>query len=278
MDKATAKAAQLKGWQAVAPGWNKWEEFFGRITKPVTDRFLAEVRPGQRVLDIASGVGEPAISIARKVGPGGSVLGTDLVEEMIAFARGKATAHGVTNVVFRCVDGEVVDVPAGSFDVVSIRWGLMFMPDPEACLRSAHRALRKGGRIVLSCWAAPQKNLWASGPIDVLKRYVDMPPPPPGAPGLFALADPARLQSALEASGFSDIAIEEVELFMADFATGAEYWTFVLEIAGPIATMFAKVAPEKREEAAGEVIREIERIGGGSARLRGITWVATARA
>src|SRR5437763_1435369 len=129
VDKQTAKANQFKAWQAVAPGWKRWSDLMRRITKPLTDRMVAEVSPGQRVLDIASGCGEPAIAMAEKVGPQGSVLGTDLVEDMLVFAREHAAARGLTNIEFRHVDGEELDVPPGSFDVVTMRWGLMFMPD-----------------------------------------------------------------------------------------------------------------------------------------------------
>jgi ubiquinone/menaquinone biosynthesis C-methylase UbiE len=107
---------------------------------------LQHVRPGQRVLDIASGVGEPALAIAGQVGPAGSVLGTDLAAAMLAFARENAAARGLSNVEFRCMDGEVLDVPPGSFDVVTMRWGLMFMPDRVAVREGAGRDAVAGGQ------------------------------------------------------------------------------------------------------------------------------------
>ena len=276
MDNATAKASQFKTWQSVAPGWKRWDEVLRRLTKPVTDRMVARVRLGQRVLDIASGVGEPAITIAEKVAPMGFVLGTDLVEEMLAFAREHAVARGVENIEFRRVDGAQLDVPAGSFDVVTMRWGLMFMPDPAACLTRSREALKPGGTIMLTCWAAPQKNPWASIPLAVLARHIEVPTPPPGVPGLFAFADGSRLRSVLEAAGFSDVKLEELELGMADFETGEEFLTEILDLAGPIAMIFSRVPEERRRDVSSEIAREVERAGGGRAHLSGVTWFATA--
>lgn len=278
MDNATAKANQHKTWQTVASGWKRWDERMRRMAKPVTDRMMAGIQPGQHVLDIASGVGEPAIAIAQKVGPSGSVLGTDLVEEMLAAAREHAAARGVTNVEFRRVDGEELAVPPGSFDTVTMRWGLMFMPDPVACLTRVRAALKPGGSLAIACWSAPPKNPWAAIPMSVLSRYIEIPTPPPGAPGLFAFADGARLKAVIEGVGFSNVSVEEVNLTMSDFDRGDDFLAYMLELAGPIAMLFAKVPADKRAVVAEEIAREAERAGGGKAHLPGVTWVATAQA
>jgi ubiquinone/menaquinone biosynthesis C-methylase UbiE len=277
MDKEAAKANQLKTWQAVASGWNRYDERLRRLTQGVTDRMTAGLASGQRVLDIASGVGEPAITAAVKVGPTGSVLGTDLVPEMVAFASARAKQRGVSNIEFRVVDGERIDVPPASFDVVTIRWGLMFMPDPVACLRQARAALEPGGRLVAATWAAPGKNPWAAVPIAVLGRHVEIPTPPPGTPGLFALADGARLRAIIEEAGFSEVTLEECPTPMSDCDSGREYLTYILDLAGPIAALFSKVPAEKREAVSAEIAAEIERAGGGTARVGGVTWIAAAR-
>jgi len=278
MDNAAAKAAQFKTWQAVVPGWKRWYDDIRRLGQPITDRLLAGIRPGQRVLDIASGVGEPSISIAEKVGPAGSVLGTDFVDEMLVAARQHAAKRGVTNIEFRKVDGETLDVPPHSFDAATMRWGLMFMPDPVACLVGVRKALKPGGTIALTCWAPVAKNPWASIPMAVLSRYVEVPTPPPGAPGLFAFADGARLRSVLEEAGFSNVAVEEVELQMTDFQTGEEFVNFTLDLAGPIAALLARAPENQRGAIRAEIAREVERAGGGRARVPGVTWFATGTA
>jgi len=228
------------------------------------------------VLDIASGVGEPAISIAEHVGPSGSVLGTDLVEEMVAAARVHAAERDVRNVEFKRVDGETFNVDPGSFDLVTIRWGLMFMPDPGACLVRARAALKPGGRLAVACWAAPDRNPFASVPMSVLARHLDVSPPPPGTPGLFALADPDHLRGIIEATGFTDVHIEDVTVPMSDFDRGSEFLRFMLDLAGPIAGLFAKVPEGEQQAVFDEMSRAVEVAGGGSARLEGVTWIATA--
>jgi SAM-dependent methyltransferase len=280
-DAPSPKEQQLRSWTSVAPGWKKHDERLLRASEPCTRRLLELVRlePGTRVLDIASGTGEPAIPAALKVGPSGQVLGTDFVEPMLAFAREKAVRAGVKNVEFRCIDGETLDVPPGSFDAVTIRWGIMFMPDAASCLEQAHRALKPGGRIAVACWAAPEKNPWASIPMGIVMRHAQAPKPPPGSPGLFAYADPARLTGVLAGAGFIDVSHEAVDLPMIDVDSAEEYWTYISELAGPIATLFAKLTPEQQEVAGREIAAEVTRVSpGGRVVLGGTTWVAAGSA
>ncbi|MBZ5559522.1 MAG: class I SAM-dependent methyltransferase [Acidobacteriia bacterium] len=279
MDNTTVKANQATTWRTVAPGWMRHEERMRKYTAPLTQRMMSGIERGHKVLDIATGVGDPAISIAEKVGPSGSVLATDLVAEMLAFAREKAAERGVKNIEFHHVDGEELDPPASSFDAVTMRFGLMFMPDPEGCLKKARKALKPGGSIALATWAAPPRNPWAAVPMATLGRHVDVPKPPPGAPGLFAFADSGRLESTIKSAGFSDVRVEEVEVTMSDFDKGADFWTFMMDVAGPIAVLFStKVPPEKRAAVAAEIAREVEAAGGGKAHLKGVALFASGRA
>lgn len=269
------KEREHKTWTGVAPGWRKHDEILVRNAAPVTTRMLdlLALKPGLQLLDIACGTGEPAIPAAERVAPGGRVLATDFVEEMLAFAREKASRRGVPNVDFRRVDGEQIDVPSATFDAVSIRWGIMFMPDPVGCLREAHRALKPGGRIAVACWAQPDKNPWASVAMGIIRGRLNAPPPPPGTPGLFAFADDARLRAALEEAGFRVSAIEPVSITMADFDTGDQFFTFLRELAGPIATLFAQLPPGAQAEVRDEVVRAVTGPDGRVV-LPGVTWVA----
>ncbi len=272
------KEIQLKTWTGVAAGWKKHDTAFTTSVAAASEKMLdlAGVAPGMRVLDIATGVGEPALAAARRVGPGGSVLGTDFVEPMLAFARQKAAAAGLRNVEFRCVDGEALDEPPGSFDAVTIRWGIMFMPDPLACLRGAHGALKPGGRIAVACWAGPERNPWVSLPAGILMKLTGIPKPPPGAPNIFAYADPKRLEGALAEAGFKNVAVEPVDLRMIDFDTFDEYWTWTRELVGPVASMLEKLTPEQTAAAATELKAEVAKLSiGGRTVLGGTTWVAS---
>jgi SAM-dependent methyltransferase len=278
MDTKSLKQIQLETWTNAAPGWKRNDALLRGFTAPVTAHMVAGLQPGQRVLDIASGTGEPALEAAARVGPTGSVLGFDFVAAMLEFAREKAASQGLRNVEFRLSDGEALNAPQGSFDVATMRWGLMFMPDPLACLRRVHAALKPGGRLALTCWASPEENPWASVPMAVLRRHLDIPVPPPNAPGLFAFADRERLRATIAEAGFRDAMVEKIAFTMAAFPTGAELIAYQLDLAGPIAAIFNKLPAEKRADVTAEMAREVEKVGGVPVKLPGVTWLATARA
>ena len=278
MDHAQIKERERTSWSNVAPGWNKYDAILSQGAAVVTERMLDAVRiaPGQRVLDVACGTGEPAIPAARRVGPTGRVIATDLSEPMIAFAKHKAAAQGVANVEFRVVDGEEVDVGDG-FDAVTMRWGLMFMPDPDACLRRLHSALRVGGRIALTCWTAPDRNPFVSTALAAIRKHVELPAPPPGAPGLFAFADPERLRSCLAGAGFREVVVEPVELCFAVFDTGVEAFTMIRELAGPVAAILAQQPADTRAAIERDAVAGYEALrADGRVALRGVTWLAHA--
>jgi ubiquinone/menaquinone biosynthesis C-methylase UbiE len=206
------KEVEHRCWTEAAPAWRKYDARLRSAFAPVTERMLQATGVGAdaRVLDIACGTGEPALAAAEQVGPAGFVVATDFVAEMLAFAREKATQRGLDNVVFRRVDADELEVPAGSFDAVLVRWGIMFMSDPVGCLKRARAALRSGGRIAVACWAGRDRNAWA-----------------PEASALFAFADPALLRRAMQDAGFEDVVIEEVHVgFAADIGepgAGSKY-------------------------------------------------------
>jgi len=277
MNKVEAKEKQHKSWSMVAPGWDKYDPLMRAWAAPLTERMIAlsAIRDGSRVLDIACGAGEPALTIAERVGPGGAVLATDFVEEMIGYARSKAQARSLSNIEFRCVDGEVIDEMKDSFDAVTMRWGLMFMPDPVKCMHCANTALKPGGKAVISVWTEAAKNPFVTVPLGVIKRHMDVPTPPPGAPGIFALADPDRLRAIFAEAGFSDVSIEQLSLPMADFATGVEYDAFIREIAGPVASLFTQLPADRQAIVKQEIAREAEARSSkpGRVNLHGITHI-----
>ena len=277
MNHVEAKQSQHKSWTMVAPGWGKYDPLMRSWAAPVTERMieLASIRKGSHVLDIACGAGEPALTVAETVGPNGSVLATDFVAEMVGFASSKAKLRALSNIEFRCVDGEVLDAPVGAFDAVTMRWGLMFMPDPVACMRHVNTALKPGGKAVVCCWTEAANNPFVTVPLGVLKRHMEIPEPPAGAPGIFALASPDRLRAIFAEAGFRDVAIEQVTIPMADFPTGAEYDVFIRELAGPVASLFVQLPADKQEIVKKEIAREAEARSSkpGRVYLHGITHI-----
>lgn len=258
VDSTALKQQQREQWGRAAEGWKRHDAFLRERTAPASQRMLelANIAPGHRVLDIACGTGEPALPAARAVGPTGSVLATDQAPEMLEVAREKAQAEGLTNVEFRLVDGEEVDVPEGSFDAATCRWGIMFMPEPVRCLQQAHRALKAGGRMVAATWGPPQENPWVSLPMGIVRKYYKGPPlPAPDAPGSpFSLADASSLKSAFEQAGFHEVNVERLELAMAVYPTAEQWLDQQLDMTGPLQTIFRQLPVEAQEAAKREIL------------------------
>jgi SAM-dependent methyltransferase len=281
LDPKTAvemKARERQGWANAAPAWLKHDEMLTAFAAPVTTAMIerAGIRRGMRVLDVACGTGHPAIPIARHVGPDGAVVATDFAEPMVAVARDKAKAQGVHNIDFRVVDGEELDVDAGGFDAATMRWGLMFMPDPLAAMRGVARALRPGARIAVAVWASPDKVQFAAMPMGILRNHTTVPQPPPGAPGMFAFGDPERLRGVLGEAGFTGIEITSITLEQ-EHASGAAYWEQLREMAAPIRAIYDALTAETRAAVDADVHAAAERFrrGDGIA-IPGTLWLASA--
>ena len=249
-DPQQYKERQRQEWDAVAAGWRKWWERIEGGAQHVSDRLLelGDVQPGQRVLDVATGIGEPAVSAARKVGASGHVTATDQSPQMLEIARERAAGLGLQNIEFKENDAEALELPEGSFDVALCRWGLMFLPDLPAALNGISRSLTPGGRIATAVWSVPPKVPMASLAMGVIQRMFQPPPPPAGAPGPFALADPSVLEKGLADAGFTDIRTERMTVTM-EFPSAEGYTDFLRDIAPPVRAMLAGQPEEKQAEA-----------------------------
>ena len=185
--------------------WRRYDDDERRLSAPVSERMLAlaRLRPGLRVLDVATGRGEPATRAAACVAPDGSVLGTDRSEDMLAFARERAAREGIVNLALQVADAQVLEgVPERAFDAALCRWGLMYLDQPRRALAAIARSLRPGGRFVAAVWGEPARVGWWSMPRDVLARQVVQPPIDESLPGVFHYARSVRLRADLAAEGF----------------------------------------------------------------------------
>ncbi|MBF6331913.1 class I SAM-dependent methyltransferase [Nocardia transvalensis] len=207
-DPVSFKRTQRTNWNAISEGWMSCLGDFETGGAPVTARLLelGGVKPGHRVLDVGTGIGEPALSAAAVVGPTGKVTGIDLAPDMIARAR--ARAHDVDNVEFVVGDVESLEFPAASFDVVLSRWGLMFAVDRVETFRTLARVLVPGGVLAAAVWAMP----WSDVPMmslgfQVLSTRLELPPASPGAPGPFSMGDPQTVGSELAEAGFDEVEV-----------------------------------------------------------------------
>ncbi|MBO0684060.1 MAG: class I SAM-dependent methyltransferase, partial [Candidatus Dormibacteraeota bacterium] len=173
-DPAAYKDTQRSRWNAASEGWRAWSGLFERGAASVTAKLLelGEVGPGRRVLDVATGQGEPALTAARLVAPGGHVVGVDISPGMLAVARERAA--GLPNVEFVEADLESLDRPAGSFDVVLSRFGLMLAVDHVASFKLLARLLVPGGVLAAAVWGPPSNSLFGAGPA-ALSQYLGLP-------------------------------------------------------------------------------------------------------
>lgn len=197
-----------------AQAWEKWFPVVESGASRLTARMLdgARLQSGQRVLDIATGIGEPALSAARRVGPAGRVVGIDLSSAMLEFAGRRLVEAGLDNVEFRIMDANALDFDAASFDVALCRWGLMFVDDLDSTLRAIHSLLKPRAWLALGVWATADEVPALAIAARIYHRELNLPPPAEGAGTAFALADGPALIAALEAAGFEDPVRQPVNL------------------------------------------------------------------
>ena len=250
---------QRQDWNRVAGGWEKWDRFFDEQMAFLNHRLVADarLRTGMRVLDLGSGTGYPALLGAQTVGPSGSVIGLDLAEQMLAAARRKATTLGLAHVTFRT--GAVTALPfdANSFDAVTSRLCLMFLPEIPKAAAEIARVLKPGAWLAAAVWSAPEKNPYLMIPITVIKQFLDLPQPDPTAPGIFRLAKPGDLAGMLQQAGFTNLSEDE---FIADvrFPSGEEYYASLMDIAAPIQNLFAKLSDQQKADARGRIVASVD--------------------
>lgn len=211
-------------WQTVAAGWEKHADDFRRDTMPVTSRMIdaIEPQPGHQLLELAAGIGDVGFFAAELIQPGGTLVISDLVPEMLTAAQRRADQLSITNVRFRQIDAEAIDQPAASLDGVLCRWGYMLMPDAEAALKDTRRVLKPGSRVALATWTAAEDNPWTVLPIDALIERGLVEPMPPG-PGQFAWGPEGTTEEVLEAAGFVDYEVEAVAFTMR-YASVEAWW------------------------------------------------------
>jgi SAM-dependent methyltransferase len=236
-------------WDAMAPGWEAQPDFLQEVGGVISEHLIAAIRPqpGGVILELAAGPGELGLVVARHVGERGRVLITDFAPEMVAAARRQGRKLGIDNAEFRVLDAERMELEADTVDGVVCRWGYMLMMNPAAAFAETRRVLRPDGRLAFSVFADPHANPWAAVIGRILVERGQLPPPEPGTPGIFALADPERIRQLLAAAGFKEVAIEhvDIEFRFSDFAT---YWSFLTEMAGAISPILRGLEPDEQEQ------------------------------
>jgi len=233
-DANAHRQASLEGWEEAAAGWVRRNDLMRSYAAPVSHWMLdaLDLQPGERVLELAGGIGETGMLAAELVAPMGSVVISDQAEAMLAGARARAQELGVENVEFKVLNAEWIDLPLASCDAVLCRWGYMLMADPAAALAETRRVLVPGGRVALAVWDSIESNPWALLPGKELIERGLAPAPEPGAapqPGPFALGSADVVSDLLAAAGFTDVEVGSIDLPRRhpDFA---ELWETTLDL------------------------------------------------
>jgi ubiquinone/menaquinone biosynthesis C-methylase UbiE len=275
MDLDEYRKTSLENWDRIAPNWESERDFVMSSTGVVSERLVERLdpQPGNAVLDIAAGTGDTGFMAAERIGEDGRLVSTDFAPAMVEAARRNSEAQGLDNVEHRVLDAENMDLDDDSFDRVVARWGYMLMADPAAALAETRRVLRDDGRLSFAVWAGPEQNLWASIPAMVLVERGLIPPPEPGAPGIFAMGDPDRIRELVTGAGFGEPDIEQVEVEWRYDEVDA-HWKFTLKLAGPLADVISRLDDDERESIRTEVRSKIAPLMQ-SGEVSGITHVVT---
>jgi SAM-dependent methyltransferase len=228
-------------WRSAAAGWERWlhvveapdggQRHSARLVE------LADLQPGEVVLDVGGGYGEPSLTAARAVGPNGRVVCSDISEAMLDVARTRVAEAGVSNVEFLARDAEELAFDAESFDAILSRATIMFLPDVAGTLRRLRGFLRPGGRLAASVWG-PVPAVQFAAAFPVVAKELQLPPPPPGRPGAFALSDPERLAGFVRDAGFQDVETGTVSVVFAT-DSAEDYTDFIRDVAPQLTTMLS---------------------------------------
>ena len=254
-DPEKFKAATREQWNQSAKGWNDKSAQIRDWLRDSTSAMLemANIKTGSRVLDVAAGAGDQALGIAKRVGPSGSVLATDLSPAILEYAKDNAQRAGYSNVETKAVDGENLGVEEASFDAAVCRLGLMFYPDPAKGLREIFRALKPGGRACTMVFSSPDKNPCVAILVSTAFKHAGLPPRDPYQPGgLLSLGKPGLIDELFQKAGFSEVATTKV---LAPFrlASAKDYLDFIRTSAGPILQILSKLDEAGKQAAWAEI-------------------------
>lgn len=262
-DAEKYKMTTREQWQSAAKAWSDWGQTIAEWLDPVTEIMLdmAEVAEGQAVLDVAAGAGEQTLLAARRVGAMGKVLATDISPNILEFAGELARQAGFKNVATKVLDGENLDVTAGSFDVVMSRVGLIYFPDQQKALKGMLRALKPGGRVAAIVYSTAENNKFFSTPISIVRRRAQLPPPAPGQPGPFSLGNTGVLEEAFERAGFKNIQSKVVSAPLR-MSSAADYVRFAKESFGALHQMLSGLDQAGKDAAWEEISQELSKFEG----------------
>jgi SAM-dependent methyltransferase len=267
-------------WARAAAGWEARADWFHAATLPVSTWMIDAIRPrpGQRILDLAAGIGDVGFLAAELIAPGGELTTSDFVPEMLAAAQRRAATLNLSNVRFRQMDANVpLDQPAASLDAVLCRWGYMLLNDGEDALRDTRRVLKQDGTVALAAWTGPEENRWSSAPVKILQDRGLVEPRPAEGPGQFAWAREGDLAEHLGNAGFVDATVTAVD-FVFRYEDVDDWWVAQTQTSTDTADADARMDFATRSDVLADLERAAEPFtqADDSLEIPARTWVAAA--
>ncbi|MBV9195489.1 MAG: methyltransferase domain-containing protein [Solirubrobacterales bacterium] len=267
-DPETLRLEMLERWERAAAGWGRRAANVREWGMPVSAWMVEQLalQPGQRVLDLAAGPGDTGFLAAELVRPGGTLISSDAAEAMLEIARGRAAEAGVDNVEFKRLELEWIDLSTASVDAVLCRFGVMLSVDPAAALREIRRVLRPGGRAAVAVWDRAEDNPWATIPSRALIELGHAEPPDPAGPGMFVLADHARLRERLEEAGFLDVWTESIDVPRA-YASAEAFVAETLDCSHMFAVVYRELSADEQARVSARIAAELRPFAAGDGSL-----------
>jgi SAM-dependent methyltransferase len=249
----------ISKWTESAPYWEKHRHTIREMFAPVTQALIDDAAIAERavVLDVATGPGEPALTIAQLIGPQGKVVGTDLVPQMVEAARRESQRRGLHNATFEVAVADSLPFPANSFDAVVSRFGVMFFPSPIDSIRGWLKLLKPGGRIAMAVWHFAERNPFHHSVAQVVERYVASPPPAPDSPDAFRFATPGKLQAVLAKAGVTAISERLLRFSIQAPISVESFWTLRSEMSETLRTKLAGLSKQQIAALKAEVIEAL---------------------
>ncbi|HKI79342.1 MAG TPA: methyltransferase domain-containing protein [Ignavibacteriaceae bacterium] len=248
---------QKAAWNKFSPGWKKWDAITMDSLKPMGDEIIRMIRPegNQVILDVAGGTGEPGLTIASMLN-GGKVFITDISEGMLEIANENALLREIKNIKIRACDVSELPFDDNTFDAISCRKGFMFFPDMLMAAKELFRVLKPGGRIAASVWDGPEKNFWITATMGTISKNMKLPPPTPGAPGMFRCAKDGLMMDIFSKAGLKNIKQSYVPGKL-NCKTTEVYWEMMTEIAAPIVAALSNADDKMKEKIKTEVYQNV---------------------
>ena len=248
-DLAEQRERLLDGWDEAAKGWGRQADRLQEAARPISELMIARAKPapGEQVVELAAGPGDTGFMAARMIEPGGTLICSDAVAGMLDVARARAEEQGITNVEFKQLQLEWIDLPTATVDVILCRWAVMLLVDPAAALRECRRVLKPGGRVALAVWDLPEANPWTMIIQRTLVELGHVEPPPAGGPGMFALSTPGMLRGLLEDAAFFDIEVEPVPI-VRSYGTVLDWIGETRDLSRQFAAVWGTLSDDERQQ------------------------------